>query len=131
MIRTAVFLAASLVFITSAQTADNPKDGPPALERKLHGEWIGGPCEGELALGADGTFERRNYSPGDNKLTGTWEVRWNALPPTLVLACKASDYPDYVGKTTVIKLLELDDEAIAYQYPGNSQVYRYERVKKK
>ena len=59
MIRTAVILAASLVLITPAQTADNPKEGTAALERKLHGEWIGGPCVGELILGADGIrYER-------------------------------------------------------------------------
>ena len=130
MLRTAVFLAASLVLITSAQTADKPKEGPATLEQKLHGEWIGGPCEGELTLGADGTFERRHYSPGDNKLTGTWEVRWNALPPTLVLACKTSDDPDFVGKTSEVKLIQLDDEALAYQYPGGKAVYGYTRVKK-
>ena len=129
MIRTAVFLVASLVFITSAQTADKPKEGPAALERKLHGEWIGGPCMGELTLGADGTFERRHYSPGNHHLTGTWEVRWDALPPTLVLTCKTSDYPEE-GKTSEVKLIQLDDEALAYLYPGNEQVYRYKRVKK-
>jgi hypothetical protein len=128
MIRTAVFLAVSFVFITSAQTADNPKEGPPALERKLHGEWIGGPCVGELTLAADGSFERRNYSPGGNKLTGNWELQWNALPPTLVLSCKTSDDPDYVGKTSKFKLIQLDDEALAL---GHRYEDRYKRVKKK
>jgi hypothetical protein len=130
MIRTAVFLAASLVFVTSARTADKPKESPAALERKLHGEWIGGPCDGELVLGADGSFERRRYTPGDNKLTGSWELRWNALPPTLVLACRTSDDPDFVGKTSEVRLIQMDDEAIAYQYAGNEQVIRYERVKR-
>jgi len=130
MIRTVVFLAASLVFITSAQTADKPKEGPAALERKLHGAWIGGPCMGELTLGADGTFERRHYSPGNINLTGTWEVRWNALPPTLAFACKTSDNPNEVGKTEEFKLIQLNDEDFAYQYPGMENVNRYTRAKK-
>jgi inhibitor of cysteine peptidase len=132
MIRTAVFLAVSLVLVTSAQTADNPKEGPAALERKLHGEWIGGPCIGELTLGADGSFKRRNYSPGGHDLTGTWELQWNAIPPTLVLTCKTSDNPDYVGKTSKFKLIQLDDGALAYQYAGteDKNVYRFTRVKK-
>ncbi len=128
MIRTAVFFAASLVCITSAQTADKPKEAPTALERKLHGTWRGGPCLGELTLRADGTFERRHFSPGNNKLTGTWEVRWNALPPTLILACKSSDDPDRVGKTSEVKLIQLDGHALAYQ-PSKGQPVRYARVK--
>jgi hypothetical protein len=128
MIRTAVFLAASLVFVTSARTADKPKESPAALERRLHGTWNGPPCTGRLTLGADGTFERRNYSPGNYRLTGTWEVRWNALPPTLVLACKTSDYPGFVGTTSEVKLVQLDDEVLAL---GHRYEDRYERVKKK
>ena len=53
MIRTAVLLAASLVVITSAHTADKPKEAPAALERKLHGAWEGGPCIGELTFFAE------------------------------------------------------------------------------
>src|SRR6476659_5945434 len=95
MVRMAVLLAASLVFITFAQTVDKPKETPVALERKLHGAWIAeGDCVGDLTLRADGTFERQHYSPGNNKLAGTWEVRWKALPPTLVLTCKTSDESD-------------------------------------
>ena len=125
MTRTAALLAASLVFIASAQTADQPKQPPVALERKLLGEWEGPACGGELILRADGTFQRLHYSPGNNELTGTWEVRWNALPPTLVLTCKAADHASFVGKEEV-KLIQLDDEVLAYQ--SGDQQYRYTRV---
>ena len=86
-------------------------------------------CVGDLTLRADGTFERQHYSPGNNKLTGTWEVRWNALPPTLVLTCKTSNDPDFVGKTWEVKLTQLDDEILAYQFPWGG-MHRYKRVKK-
>jgi len=127
MIRTAVLVAASLVFITSAQTAEQTKEPPVALERVLVGEWQGGLCIGELTLRADGAFERQHYSPGNHQLTGTWAVRWNALPPTLVMTCKTSDFSGYVGETKEVKLVQLDNEALMYQYPGGQQV-RYERV---
>ena len=143
MIRMLLLLAVSLAFITSAQTArtaDKPKDPPVALEKKLHGAWEADDmdCVGDLTLRADGTFERQHYSPGNNKLTGTWEVRWNALPPTLVLSCKTSDDPDLVGKTSEVKLTQLDDQTLAYQFPGyrppgeppNPATHRYKRVKK-
>lgn len=134
MIRTAVLLAASLVFITStsAQTADKPKETPVALERMLHGEWKGPACGGDWTFGADGNFEVQHYSPGGNQLAGTWEVRCNALPPTLVRTCKTSDDPGFVGKTWEVKLIQLDDEALAYQYPDQhpgGHTVRYTRVK--
>lgn len=129
MIRMPVFLAASLVFIAFAQAADNPNDAAAALERKLHGAWKGGPCHGELILKADRTFERRHYSPGNYNLTGTWKVRWDALPPTLVLNRKTSDGPGSVGKTSEVKLVQLDDEVLAYQFRSEKPT-RYTRVKK-
>src|SRR5688572_14024313 len=98
MIRTAVLLAASLVFITTAQTADKPKESPDSVERKLHGEWKGPACGGDWIFRADGTFEAKHFSPAGNQLTGTWEVHWNALPPTLVRVCKTSDDQDLLGK---------------------------------
>src|SRR5207237_963167 len=50
---------------------DGPGKGLVALERKLVGEWKGeGSCLGDLTLRADGTFERRRYSPGNNTLAG-------------------------------------------------------------
>ena len=130
MIRTAVFLAASLVFIISAQTADNSKEPPVAPERMLHGKWKGPDCGGDWTIGSDGTFEVQHYSPGNNKLAGTWEVRWNALPPTLVLTCKTSDDPTVVGTKDVVKLIKLDDKELVISYPSSEFKWQYLRVKK-
>ena len=137
MTRTAAILAASLVFIASARTDDKPKQGPADLERKLHGKWKGGACQGDWTFAPDGTYEVDHYSPGNNKLAGTWAVRWDALPPTLILTCKTSDAPDRIkiGEKKEVKLLELDDDVLAYQYfsqyqkPGG-HTNRFERVKK-
>jgi hypothetical protein len=120
MIRPAVLLVASLGFVTSAQIADKQKPGPAELERKLHGEWKGGVCLGDWTFKADGTFELKHYTPGNHKLTGTWELRWNALPPTLATTCKASDHSDYVGKTWELKITQLDDKGLAYRHPDGS-----------
>jgi hypothetical protein len=130
MTRLAALLAASLVF-TSAQAAGRPRGAPVALERKLHGAWKGGACQGDWVFGPDGTFELKHYTPGGNRLTGTWEVRWDALPPTLVLTCLTSDDPGRfpAGKMPEVKLLQLDDEALAYQYPGGKPI-RCTRLKK-
>ena len=133
MTRTALVLAASLAFLTSAQAADKPKEGPVALERKLHGAWKGPACGGDWAFKSDGTFAVEHYSPGNNKLAGTWAVRWNALPPTLVLTFQTSDDPDRlkVGETWEVKLIQLDDEALAFEWPKNpGQLTHWNRVKK-
>jgi uncharacterized protein (TIGR03067 family) len=61
-------------------------------------------------------------------LNGTWRVRWDALPPTLVLTCKASDYAGFVGKTEEVHLVQLNGEALTYQYPGDGRPVRYARV---
>ena len=35
-----------------------------ALERKLHGEWVGrGPCDGRLTVAADGKYEWKSRGP--------------------------------------------------------------------
>ena len=138
MTRMVFLLAVSLTFITSAQTArtgGKAKEPPAALEKKLHGMWeCERDCVGDLMLRADGTFERLRYSPGNNKLAGTWEMRWNALPPTLVLTCKTSDEPDRfsVGKIFEVKVIQLNDEALAYENPNErgDQPIRFARVKK-
>ena len=89
-----------------------------------HGGWEGGPCEGAWIYRADGTFRASHYSPAGSRLAGTWEVLWDARPPTLVWTCKTSDDPDLVGKTWSVKLLQLDDKTIAcdetHGYPPHS-----------
>jgi len=92
-----------------------------ALKRKLLGDWRGGPCVGDYTFNADGTFELRNFTPGQNILTGTWTLRWDALPPTLVVTCRTSDFRkrdpsrpeyEYLGKALELKLLELDGDTL-------------------
>ncbi len=125
-----IFPALALLALSvHAPAGDKPAEAIPQLQRKLHGEWKGsGPCGGRLTLRADGTYERRHFSPGDNKISGTWTVRWDALPPTLVLACKESDDPDLASKRTEVKLIQLDAEALVYQYPGAPPAH-FNRVK--
>jgi hypothetical protein len=95
-----------------------------ALEGKLLRRWRGPACGGDFTFKRDGTFEVRSFTPGQNVLGGTWAIRWDALPPTLLLTFKTSDfkrtYPGepeykYVGKTVEAKLLELDDRALAFR----------------
>jgi hypothetical protein len=138
LIRMAALFAASLVFVTSAHTADKPKEGPIALEKKLLGAWQGPACGGDYTFNADGTFEVKHFTPGNNTLAGAWSIRWDALPPTLVLTCKTSDFkkkdpgrPEYehLGKALELRLLQLDNEKLAYEQAGQQPIL-FSRVKK-
>ena len=101
-----------------------------ALEQKMLGAWKGQTgCAGNFLFRADGTYELTEYGPGPYDSAGTWKVRWDALPPTLVLTCKTSEIPDEVSKTTEVKLIRLDDESLAVKH-ANPDVDRYARVKK-
>jgi hypothetical protein len=128
-----VLLASLLAFVTIAysQTTGRSKDAPADLERMLLGEWRGPACGGDWIYAEDGTFTARHYSPGGNRLSGTWEVQWKALPPTLVRTCKASDDPDLVGISWEVRLVQLDKHAFAYQhedqYPDGHRV-RFSRM---
>jgi uncharacterized protein (TIGR03067 family) len=128
MIRMALIAAAALLLITPVQSADKPKGAPVPLERKLHGGWTGGPCDGDWTYRPDGTFQARHYSPGNNRLAGSWEVRWDALPPTLVRTCKTSDDPDLVGKTWDARLVQLDDGALACEEARGYPAHRFTRL---
>jgi hypothetical protein len=100
-----------------------------ALEQKLVGAWKGrGGCAGDFVCRADGTYERTAFGPAASDTAGTWEVRWDALPPTLVLTCAASEVPEEVCKVTELKLLRLDPEHLAVEY--TDFVADYTRVKK-
>ena len=102
-----------------------------ALERIMLGVWKGREgCSGEYRFNADGIYELNGFGPTANPTSGTWKVRWDALPPTLVLTCKASESDEEIGKETKVKLLQLDDASLTIEYDGKT-VYHYERPKKK
>ncbi len=88
-----------------------------ALERKLHGDWAGqGPCDGRLAVRADGTYRRTGHRPAGTTSAGTWALRWDALPPTLALTCDYSEDPAQVGKVLEVEVTRLDDERLEFRY---------------
>ena len=89
-------------------------------------------CDGNFLFRADGTYELTEYGPAPFDSAGTWRVRWDALPPTLVLTCKTSEVPDLAGKTTEVKLLKLDDNNLAIEYANQNAnpPGHYTRVKK-
>ncbi len=102
-----------------------------ALEAKLVGAWEGGGCDGHLVFRADGTYELTEYGPAADDSAGTWKVRWDALPPTLVLTCTTSEIPEEVGKALEVKLVKLDDKTLAVEYTDQAgPPGRYTRAKK-
>jgi hypothetical protein len=119
-----------------------PASGPAkgaelaALEKKLLGAWTGPACAGDYTFKADGTFDVRHFTPGGNTLSGTWSVRWDALPPTLVLTCTKSDFKqkdpsraeyEYLGKARELKLVELNGDAFVYRLPNAKFEWRNSR----
>ena len=131
MIPIAALLAVSFLPATAAPPGGRADGAPVALERKLWGTWRGGPCMGDLTLRANGTFERRHYTPANRTRSGTWAVRWDALPPTLVLTVTDADDPGDIGTRQELKLVGLDGDDLAYQYPGSDEPARYTRVRPK
>jgi hypothetical protein len=111
------------------QASEAPND-LAVLTAKLHGDWNGqGPCEGRIVFRPDCTYERIQHGPGGVNSTGIWSIRWDALPPTLVLHTKTSDDPDAAVKTLEVKLIQLEDAAFAFQFEKQSPS-RFVRVKK-
>jgi hypothetical protein len=110
--------------------AEPPEKELATLEKKMLGVWKGrSGCDGRLVFRADGTYELTDYGPAPYDSAGTWKVRWDALPPTLVLTCRTSEIPDEVGKTMEVKLIKLDDKSLAFKY-ASKEVGQYTRVKK-
>src|SRR5262245_7847389 len=126
--------AVLLVGLTSVAPAEPTGDERgkklAALEQKLLGAWKGQTgCAGSFLFRADGTYELTGYGPAPYDSAGTWKVRWDALPPTLVLTCKTSEVPEEVGTTTEVKLTQLDEKNLAVQR-ASPDVDRYARAKK-
>ncbi|HKA08390.1 MAG TPA: hypothetical protein VKD71_14115 [Gemmataceae bacterium] len=100
------------------------------LEQKIVGSWDGQTgCAGKFVFHADGTYELTGYGPAPYDSAGSWIVRWDALPPTLILNCKSSKIADQIGRTTELKLTQLDDGNLAVEHASQT-VDRYARVKK-
>jgi hypothetical protein len=122
---TGTLATATAQTVSASQPAAASKVGElAALEQKLLGIWRGPACVGNLTFNPDGSFERQHFTPGANTVAGTWFLRWDALPPTLVLKYKTSDFKkkdasraDYAGTIEELKLVELSDEALAYRFP--------------
>lgn len=126
-----VILTLLLLGFARCVVAGKPESTPAALEKKLEGTWKGqSPCQGNLTLRADGTFENAKVGPGNVNLAGTWEVLWDALPPTLLMTCNTSDDPALVGTKDVVKLIKLDDKELVVSYPSRDSKRQYLRVKK-
>ena len=124
----------------TSQPAGPAKSGDlAALERKLLGIWQGPSCGGDYTFNSDGTFDLQNFTPGGNTLTGTWSLRWDALPPTLVLMCKTSDFKtkdptreeyEYLAKALELQLLELNSDALVLRFPDRKWEWRGSRPEK-
>lgn len=107
-----------------------------ALQREILGAWRGGACIGDYTFNADGTFKLDNFTPGQNHLTGTWRLMWDAIPPTLVLTYQTSDFRvrnpqraefHNLGKTVGVKILKLNRDELSLQIPGDQRATDYDR----
>jgi hypothetical protein len=132
------FLVASLLLVGFAQVAflaEPPKkergDELARLKAKLFGTWEGqSGCAGTLQVRADGTYELTQFGPGGDDSTGQWKIRWDALPPTLILTCKSSQIEEEVGSLRKLKLLQLDDVDLVIK-DASPDALRYSRTQKR
>jgi hypothetical protein len=119
-----------LVGLAQAVAGEQTGKGRAALEQNLIGVWQGRTtCDGRLVFRADGSYELREYGPAHEQRQGTWKVRGEALPATLVLLCKTADVEEEIGKTTTVKLIEVNDKnlTITYANPNDSSLGCYTR----
>lgn len=107
----------------SARAAD-----AAALLKKLQGKWTGrGSCQGDVTFDADGAYYWVRFGPGSATVAGKWSMRWDALPPTLVMASVASTDKDYVGARAEVKVIQLDAKSLAYEQDGHKVEFTRER----
>ena len=132
-VRVTSFTALLLVGFAQAAPSDPPKGELAALEQKLVGTWDGqGGCDGKFVFRADGTYELTGHGPAGDDSKGKWKVRWDALPPTLVLTCTVSGVGEDVSKARELKLVKLDDKnlVVRHPHPDGGLSGEYVRAKK-
>jgi hypothetical protein len=114
---------------TAAVRLQGAKKGRAALEQKLLGVWQGRiGCDGRLVIRADGTYALTEFGPGSDDSAGTWKLRRDTRPATLVLTCTSED-PNEPAKRQKVRLIKLDDRSLAIRYTSR-YVGHYTRVKK-
>ena len=124
-------LAVLILGLSPVLAADKAENSAAALEQKLLGDWKGkSACQGDLTLKADGTFERTHCGPGGIRYAGNWELKWDALPLTLVLKIETSEDADLVGRKEEGKIQQLDDKLLIVTYPGSDFRWQFERKMK-
>jgi|GEM_PF-6759786 len=96
-----------------------------ALGTKLHGSWVGGPCEGQLTFRADGTYEWTHRGPAGFSESGTWAIRGEPSAPVLILKCKKSTHEDRIGTTVEMKLNRVDETGFMFTCPEASTLKRF------
>lgn len=101
-----------------------------AMGTKLHGTWIGGPCEGHLTFRADGTYAWKHRGPAGFSEAGTWAIRGEPSAPVLIMKCKKSTHEDRIGTTVEMKLNRVDETGCVFTYPETSTPKRFESAKK-
>ena len=74
---------------------------------------------GDVTFNEDGTYSWVHYGPGDATVEGKWSIRWDALPPTLVMTATVSTDKDYIGVTAEVKVLQLDGKTLVYEQNGH------------
>jgi hypothetical protein len=131
LVPAAAVLSVVLAPVVSAAPVgkERGKDLSPQ-EQKLVGSWKGQtPCGGNFVFRADGTYELTKYGPAGDDSAGTWKVRSDDPPHTLVLTCTKSEIEDEIGQTTELKLVTLNDENLVVKGEA-ADANRYARVKK-
>lgn len=124
-----VIAVAAACMIASILAAIGRADAPPVppMQTQLHGQWRGAACEGTLIVRADGSFERRSYSPGGHTLKGTWQIAWQPLPPKLTLTCREATSQHFVGWVQTMELIEVDERILAFRTSAEGDRREYKR----
>jgi hypothetical protein len=95
---------------------------------KLHGTWLGEPCEGDITFHANRTYEWTGIGPGGERHAGAWTLIGDPAKPTLVMKCMKSDDPDRTGKTTELKFARLDEASFAFELPDEEKPHRWAKM---